>query len=176
MKIGLLDGRHLRKWNTAGTVVIKRRYHGSRICRYSNTSSSVSLQLLKDCTIKQVLNCGDVHPHPGPTTVEDPCSVCKESVKGKHKAVSCDICQLWCHTKCGRISNSEYNTMINTTDRYWECPICRYAGDRRPPPSLYRREQTKQEQHLTNSREDNSSHYLISLKNRLQSRTRTLST
>ena len=170
VKIGLLDGGHLGKWNTAGTVVIKRRYHGSRISRYSNKSSSVSLQLLKNCTIKQILNCGDVHPHPGQTRLKDPFSVCKKSVKRKHKAVSCDICQSWCHTKCGRISNAEYNTMINTAHLYWECPICRDSGDRRPPPSLYRKEQTKQEQHLTNSREDNSSHYLTSLKNNLQSR------
>ena len=161
MKIGLLDGGHLGKWNAAGTVVIKRRYHRSRISRYSNKSSTVSLQLLKDCTIIQILTCGDVHPHPGPTTVKDPCSVCKKSVKGKHKAVSCDICLLWCHIKCGSISNAEYNTMINTTNLYWECPICRDAGDRRSTPSLYRREQTT---------EGNSSDYLTSLKNNLQNR------
>ena len=51
--------------------------------------------------------------------------------------------------------------MINTTDPYWECPICRDAGDQRSTPSLYGREQTT---------EDNGSDYLTSLKNKLQNR------
>ena len=50
--------------------------------------------------------------------------VCQKKVAERHRAVSCDRCQLWCHIKCGRISIKEYKQMINTLDLVWSCHAC----------------------------------------------------
>jgi len=38
------------------------------------------------------------------------CAVCEE-VKGPDKALQCDVCKKWVHTKCGKISNGMYSEM-----------------------------------------------------------------
>ena len=67
---------------------------------------------------------GDISENPGPTSVTHQCSVSQKKVAERHRAVSCDTCQLWCHIKCGRISVKEYKQMINTLDLVWSCPAC----------------------------------------------------
>ena len=84
-----------------------------------------SVQLLKDSTIKLILLAGHISENPGPTSVTHQCSsVCHKKVAERHRAISCDTCQLWCHIKCGRISVKEYKKMINTLGLVWTCPAC----------------------------------------------------
>ena len=40
--------------------------------------------------------------------IKYPCSICKGSVHSNHKAIQCDVCQLWVHIKCNHISISKY--------------------------------------------------------------------
>ena len=82
-----------------------------------------SVQLLKDSTIKLILLAGHISENPGPTSVTHQCSsVCHKKVAERHRAISCDTCQLWCHIKCGRISVKEYKKMINTLGLVWTFP------------------------------------------------------
>ena len=52
-----------------------------------------------------------------------PCGICEKSVKSNHKAVQCDICNLWSHTKCNNISRNEYS-LLETSDKKWACVKC----------------------------------------------------
>ena len=116
-------GGHLERIWTSGKV-LKRRYFHSRINQYSNKTRCASVQLLKDSTVKLILLAGDICENPGPTSVAHQCSVCQKKVAERHRAVSCNTCQLWCHIKCGRISIKEYKQIINTLDLIWSCPAC----------------------------------------------------
>ena len=60
----------------------KGKYFTTRISLYSTSSSSVTYQLMKDSSIRQIVLSGDVHVDPGP--VRFPCSVCKKPVATTH--------------------------------------------------------------------------------------------
>ena len=40
--------------------------------------------------------------------IAHPCCVCKKSVNENHKAIKCDICQLWVHIKCNKLDKNDY--------------------------------------------------------------------
>ena len=75
---------------------------------------------------------GDLHQNPGPTRSrkptpkivadpEWPCGICNlDCVK---KAIQCDDCEVWYHTKCMVISDKEYKKLgkINVS---WHCLYC----------------------------------------------------
>ena len=102
----------------------KRKYHRSIICLYGDISSCVTYQLMKESSVKRILQSGDVHTHPGP--VRNPCSVCTRPVAKTHRAVECDSCQKWCHIgkKCGNIPAEDYQVMISSATFLWRCPPC----------------------------------------------------
>ena len=67
---------------------------------------------------QHLLDCGDVHSHPGPSVatnvntrkVSNPCSSCGKGVTKASKAVSCDSCDRWTHVRCtGSIALATYN-------------------------------------------------------------------
>ena len=45
-----------------------------------------------------ILLCGDVALNPGP--MKWPCTVCGKSVKSNDRALLCDSCDNWSHTRC----------------------------------------------------------------------------
>ena len=49
-----------------------------------------------------ILTLGDIQTNPGPT--KDPCSICLKTVTSRHRAVSCDSCNLWSHIKSTHMS------------------------------------------------------------------------
>lgn len=78
--------------------------------------------------------CGDIHPHPGPymkinkkkraKKPKFPCTCCGKEVLCSHRALSCDSCGNWTHTKCGDISEAEYTALTELDDFAWFCPAC----------------------------------------------------
>lgn len=40
--------------------------------------------------------------------IAHPCGVCKESVGENHKAIKCNICELWIHIKCNNLDKNDY--------------------------------------------------------------------
>ena len=123
----MTNGSHLGAiWTLTKTLI--RKYHRSRINRYSDTTRCSSIQLPKDSTVKQIILAGDVSENPGPVPTQvgqiHPCSVCTKTVTARHRAVLCDTCQLWRHIKCGSISAKAYSKMMKTLDLVWVCPTC----------------------------------------------------
>ena len=42
------------------------------------------------------------------------CGLCSCAVLNGHKAVQCDLCEMWIHNECSYISFGEYETLENT--------------------------------------------------------------
>ena len=53
------------------------------------------------------------------------CRVCNKEVKEKHRAVSCDICEMWSHLNCSDISIKLYNHLKHKHYFKWTCTKCR---------------------------------------------------
>ena len=53
-----------------------------------------------------------------------PCGICNKPVANNHRAVQCDICDLWIHIKCNSISPAVYKEMSETDDLKWCCIKC----------------------------------------------------
>lgn len=71
--------------------------------------------------------CGDICPNPGPISGgngKPKCPVCHKTVARNHRAVSCDLCHLWCHIKCGGIKSNQYKHLQLSNDFSWTCPEC----------------------------------------------------
>ena len=52
-----------------------------------------------------------------------PCKICSKSVAKNHKAICCDLCQIWIHTKCNKINAATYN-MLQNDETKWFCIEC----------------------------------------------------
>ena len=62
---------------------------------------------LSMCSWYLILLSGDIQLNPGPTRmVKDPCAVCSKGCRTK--AILCDCCESWYHTKCIGMSNVEF--------------------------------------------------------------------
>jgi len=62
------------------------------------------------------------------TTTESQCGECLVGVKQNDKALQCDLCNTWVHIKCGRVSDSMYNSLKKAskdgTGVKWFCDKC----------------------------------------------------
>ena len=87
----------------------------SRHRYYQNANSTFQCQRL--------LKCGDINPNPGPTKY--PCACCERPCKNNQRALQCDGCNSWCHAKCTRVSQDEYNR-LSSTDDTWYCNACTF--------------------------------------------------
>ena len=72
---------------------------------------------------QRLLKCGDINPNPGPTKY--PCACCERPCKNNQRALQCDGCNSWCHAKCTRVSQDEYNR-LSSTDDTWYCNACTF--------------------------------------------------
>ena len=52
-----------------------------------------------------------------------PCKICSKSVAKTHKAVCCDLCNIWVHIKCNKINAATYNMLLNDETK-WFCIEC----------------------------------------------------
>ena len=55
---------------------------------------------------------------------KDQCGSCKQKVNSKEKAVECEICQLWYHTRCEKISDGTYKILQENNSIHWYCERC----------------------------------------------------
>ena len=51
------------------------------------------------------------------------CKICKRTVAENHKAVSCDIFNIWVHIICNKINTQSYNLLKRETAT-WSCIDC----------------------------------------------------
>ena len=59
------------------------------------------------------------------TVSPDACVLCLKIVTNEERALMCDKCSLWVHTKCQRISNIEYENYEINHELRFECKICK---------------------------------------------------
>ena len=52
-----------------------------------------------------------------------PCRICARNAHDKDKAVRCDLCELWIHTKCSNLNYLDYRYLQNY-DESWCCIEC----------------------------------------------------
>ena len=55
--------------------------------------------------------------------VKYPCNICNKAVATTHKAIQCDLCDMWVHIKCNRINNQTYQLLQNC-NASWYCYQC----------------------------------------------------
>ena len=53
------------------------------------------------------------------------CGLCSGDVLNNHKAVQCDKCEMWVHNDCSFVTDSQYETMQNSSCT-WICPKCKF--------------------------------------------------
>ena len=58
--------------------------------------------------------------------VKDLCCMCQQTVEQTMKALECDQCKLWCHTKCADVKDEIYDMLseMETNSFQWVCPKC----------------------------------------------------
>ena len=81
-----------------------------------------------DILIKNIINEDlDFEPKKAPSRkLKFPCSICSNSVMKNQKAVQCDTCDLWAHTKCDGTSDATYTKLLEDTEnKPWHCLVCR---------------------------------------------------
>ena len=59
------------------------------------------------------------------TNCKADCGLCSGAVLYGHKAVQCDKCEMWIHIKCSLITESEVDSVENTSCT-WICPKCEF--------------------------------------------------
>ena len=71
-----------------------------------------TLPLLYLCGL--IIQAGDLHPNPGPTSDPSPkypCGTCSHEVHDHHHAIQCDECDCWYHTACVQINETTYEQL-----------------------------------------------------------------
>ncbi|CAG2202051.1 unnamed protein product [Mytilus edulis] len=117
---------HSSKRSVFATVLQIQRYvhlylnttqHGSKkhwnIAIIQNPPSHILIRIL--------LIISGIEQNPGP--VQNSCGICRKLVKRNDKAIQCDECDLWIHTRCTSVDNTTYTKLQNTNDQ-WFCQNC----------------------------------------------------
>ena len=76
------------------------------------------------CTVISLVffNINGQHSSVGP--VRYPCGVCGNGVQNSQKALLCDSCDLWFHTRCVRVSDANYADYCSLVNFNWICTLC----------------------------------------------------
>ena len=64
----------------------------------------------------------DINLNPGP--IRFPCGLCSKQVRWNQKAVCCDHCDLWYHTKCIEMTTGSYLDLQDHPSISWICRDC----------------------------------------------------
>ena len=57
-------------------------------------------------------------------TVAFPCSICYKNVSENARAIFCECCNLWSHTKCNKIDSKDYKNYQTDRKRSFYCMKC----------------------------------------------------
>ena len=55
--------------------------------------------------------------------VKFPCKICTKSVASNHRAIQCDICDIWAHIKCKKTNSQTYD-LLRKDNTQWFCNSC----------------------------------------------------
>lgn len=132
----------------SSSQLFNRSNHKTRkdLCRaISNFNKTYSAKSAKSnygthFFIYTLLKSGDINPNPGPTrgavssqatnkvkrTPKNPCATCWKGVTRRSKAISCDSCNKWTHSRCtGFLTDKEYDRLVREEVTFsFYCDIC----------------------------------------------------
>jgi hypothetical protein len=91
--------------------LLKKRLHINITCK-----SAIYLYML-------ILQAGDIQIQPGPTYIKYPCGICSKNVNWNAKALQCDGCDIWYHTKCSSVPPHIYKA-LQGNNLSWICFQC----------------------------------------------------
>ena len=91
--------------------LLKKRLHINITCK-----SAIYLYML-------ILQAGDIQIQPGPTYIKYPCGICSKNVNWNAKALQCDGCDIWYHTKCSNVPPHIYKA-LQGNNLSWICFQC----------------------------------------------------
>ena len=86
------------------------------------TNSKINTNNSTFILLNLIILANDIEQNPGPPP-KYPCGVCQKAVRWNQKALCCDSCNIWYHTKCENIHDTIYATMHNSNTS-WECLHC----------------------------------------------------
>ena len=66
---------------------------------------------------------GDIEMNPGHKGQKNLCGMCSKLVRKNDRAVKCNDCENWIHTRCANITVAQYEEM-KTSKENWYCPKC----------------------------------------------------
>ena len=66
------------------------------------------------CFILLILISGDIAENPGPVTI--PHAKCERPVRSNQRVIQCEDYVFWHHIKCTEMSESEYNSLLISTE------------------------------------------------------------
>ena len=105
---------------TRRSLACNSRHRSDATCNTSNLIISIFILLS-----------GDINPNPGPTQTsrrkpKHPCIHCETGVISRSRAISCDLCYNWVHSRCtGFLSNSTYDKLVaDNTEFSYICNRC----------------------------------------------------
>ena len=55
--------------------------------------------------------------------VKFPCKICTKPVASNHRAIQCDICDIWMPIKCNKINSQTYDS-LRKDNTQWFCIEC----------------------------------------------------
>lgn len=73
--------------------------------------------------------CGDICPNPGLSarskgSTKPKCNSCGRTIASNHRFVSCQVCGILYHVKCGGLKLREYEQLKSGNNGSWICVVC----------------------------------------------------
>ncbi len=101
--------------------VLTHRHGGN--CSHCNIIISSNSPFLIRASLILLLS-GDIQTNPGPRSVKAPkypCGNCRKNFNKNHKAMECEDCLVWYHTKCMGMSDNIYQVHMQHNSYVWIC-------------------------------------------------------
>ena len=106
-------------WNNShhdSKVYKVKGYLRSKVGRYPNSASTFQISCL--------IISGVISEKPGRSTNKLICPECSRTIAKNHRSLTCSICDLTYHIKCGNATPKDFKLIQRIVPMIWKCPIC----------------------------------------------------
>ncbi|XP_048579020.1 uncharacterized protein LOC125560735 [Nematostella vectensis] len=100
---------------------LSRQRHGRMLGPVLNDSTSPRISLI---LIIMANDCSTMNPGP----VKDPCGICQKPTRSNQRAIQCDECDMWYHTKCIAMTAQSYDRLGSDSQLAWLCNKCLFPN------------------------------------------------
>ena len=118
-------GLHVKHYPTRNVGSSRRFRHETTTPSSLECMAGLKIANITLCATYLVLLARDIQQNPGP--VKEPCAVCKKGCRRHEKAIQCDLCDKWHHSKCIDMKKTGYDELRNPS-KAWQCMECLFPG------------------------------------------------